>query len=69
MIHDFAIYESYLFANKLMLHPREISYFLEISGRTICLYMQGLRWYGFEGFGRTRQFLEEGSQTHQLLTI
>ena len=30
---------------------------------------QGLRWYGFEGFDRTRQFLEKGSRTRQFWGI
>ena len=28
---------------------------------------QGLRWHGFEGFGRTHQYLEKGSRTRQFL--
>ena len=33
------------------------------------LIQQGLRWYGFEGFGRNRQIFEEGFQIPQVLTI
>ena len=31
--------------------------------------VQGLRWHGFEGFDRTRQFLEKGSRTRQFWGI
>ena len=34
-----------------------------------CNNNRGLRWYGFEGFNPTRQFLEKGSQTCQFLAI
>ena len=36
------------------------------SGKNAPKY-QGPRQHGFNGFGRTHQFLEEGSRTHQFL--
>ena len=37
------------------------------NGKTLALFKQGLLWYGFDGFGRTRQFWEKGSQNRLFL--
>ena len=36
------------------------------TGMCILYYLQWRRQHGFDGFGRTHQFFERGSRTHQI---